>query len=91
MEAMNRRVSERSQGQMRLKLDTRNGNITPLTGPEAVDVNAGRGEVIMMNRPGSRHWDIVSQHPADRMSKEMILARHKGKLDSKLSEMLGRE
>jgi hypothetical protein len=88
MEAMSRRASERNQGQMRMKLDTRSGQITPLTGAEAVDVNAGKGEVIMMNRPNSQNWDVVSQHPSDKINKEAILVRHRAALNNKLKEML---
>lgn len=60
LEAISRFEQEQARGQIRVKIG-RDGIVTPLVGPTAVDTKARPGEVIAQRGIGKEEWTVLDQ------------------------------
>lgn len=84
LEALSRQSSEAAKGQVRFKVNLKNGEITPLIGPDAVDARATRGFAIVQRGTGAKPWTVLDHDPAFTNVSDKIFGL-RPKLDDKFS------
>lgn len=82
LEAQSRLAQETSQGQHRYVISTRNGEVRPLTGVDAVDTVAGAHEMVVQNGVGKDPWTVLDKGDSvTGNAATAALARARGALD----------